>query len=398
MDTVHLGDIRRAVLAAVFLLLARPGQAADLRDARIESLSARLFPALTALSTASPLIGNVDGTGIGKMLAERRKRMSACADIPSCLFAAAAWSKSERDLLASAAERDFNEHPSRTSPIPDDGIREEVLRELNGLNHILDVYGLGTRPHYNEIDGPGTVSGTPQFESLVGDAMALGNAVQSDSVTRLDTSIGLTLALLDASGRDDAASFEPLDARYNSLAAARVRMIDWSQYPYTAIIVPGKGPDDLATPLSAGGKLRVRLAAARFFDGVAPYIIVTGGAVHPLGTKHVEAMEMRLALIERYGVPEDSIIVEPYARHTTTNLRNATRRLAALKAPLDRDALIITDPEQSKYIEGADFGLRNRQELGYQPGVVKARLSPTELTFRPSPASLRIDPIDPLDP
>jgi hypothetical protein len=69
-----------------------------------------------------------------------------------------------------------------------------------------------------------------------------------------------------------------------------------------------------------------------------------------------------------------------------------------LGAPLNRDALIITNPEQSQYIQGAEFAARNQQELGYQPGGIGNRLSPTVLTFRPARASLRIDPMDPLDP
>ena len=67
-------------------------------------------------------------------------------------------------------------------------------------------------------------------------------------------------------------------------------------------------------------------------------------------------------------------------------------------APLDKDILIITNTGQSGYIESPEFSARNQKELGYLPGKVGTRLSPTELTFRPSAQSLRIDPADPLDP
>jgi len=90
--------------------------------------------------------------------------------------------------------------------------------------------------------------------------------------------------------------------------------------------------------------------------------------------------------------------LEPYARHTTTNLRNATRRMVALGIPLDRPTLIVTDAEQSKYIESQTFSDRNRTELGYLPGAVGRRLSLYDLEFRPSRLSLRHDPRDPLDP
>jgi hypothetical protein len=385
----------------VFLLVSHSGHAAPVRDQEIAALSARLFPALTALSQApnrhALRLDTADAKAVAAMLAARRVRMAACGQAPACLFAAAAWSAPERDLLASAVQVAKTRASSRALA-PDDGERAEILRELAGLNHILDVYGLGAAPRYPDIDGPGMAPGSELRKSYVADAVALGEADAADRVSTLDPSIALALALLDAADRDTAAAFEPLDARYNGPAFARARSVDWSRYLYTAIIVPGIGPDDLATPLSAGGKLNVRMAAARFFDGVAPYIIVSGGGVHPRGTSHVEALEMRKALIERYGVPAKCIVVDPYARHTTTNLRNASRRLSALGAPLDRDALIITNPGQSAYIESAEFADRNRVELGYQPGAVGARLSPSELLFRPAIASLRVDPMDPLDP
>ena len=109
-------------------------------------------------------------------------------------------------------------------------------------------------------------------------------------------------------------------------------------------------------------------------------------------------LRARRALIERFGVPANAIVVEPYARHTTTNLRNATRRLIAMKAPLDRDALIVSNIAHSQSIGSPGFVERNRRELGYQPGEVRGRVSPNDLAFRPSRDSLRVDPADPLDP
>jgi len=107
---------------------------------------------------------------------------------------------------------------------------------------------------------------------------------------------------------------------------------------------------------------------------------------------------MRKALIERYGVPAEAILIEPYARHTTTNLRNASRLLARIGAPPEAETVIVCNPLQSAYIESAKFTERNAAELGYQPGTVVRRVSPTELVFRPSRTSERVDPRDPLDP
>ena len=120
--------------------------------------------------------------------------------------------------------------------------------------------------------------------------------------------------------------------------------------------------------------------------------------MHPRETRFVEAVEMRRALIERYGVPAHAIVIEPYARHTTTNLRNSTRLLMSMKAPMDRDALVLSDPRHIDAVESDEFVARNQRELGYQPGRVGERTSPFDIAFRPSPDSARVDPLDPLDP
>jgi hypothetical protein len=135
-----------------------------------------------------------------------------------------------------------------------------------------------------------------------------------------------------------------------------------------------------------------------YAQGLAPFLIVSGGAVHPRGTTHVEALEMRRALIERYGVPADAIVIDPYARHTTTNVRNATRRLIAMGAPLDRDMLVVSNKAHVDSIASPAFAARNARELGYQPATLSARIAPTAVALRPSRDSLRIDPADPLDP
>ena len=44
-------------------------------------------------------------------------------------------------------------------------------------------------------------------------------------------------------------------------------------------------------------------------------------SVHPDDTPFNEAWEMRSFLLQ-HGVPEDMIVGDFYARHTTTNLRN----------------------------------------------------------------------------
>lgn len=391
---VRPGLMSALVLAT--LLLAQPGRSAPVSDQQWSALAARLFPALTALERVQAA-GGAKLSSRSARLAERRRRMDTCQQAPGCLLRAGLWSDAEIADVAALADHAL-QGPARQAASADDGLQAQVARELKGLNGILQVYGLGAPPRYPQIDGPIDAPGSALFSVTLADAVSLAEAGKQDGSAVLDPSISLALSLLDVNDRNAASAFEPLDERYNGAALAHARVVDWRRYRFTAIIVPGIGPENPGLMLSARGKLNVRMAAQRFADGAAPFIILSGGAVHPRQSPNVEALEMRRALIERFAIPPESIVVEPYARHTTTNLRNVTRRLVALGAPVDQEALIVTNVEQSKYIESALFSERNRIELGYQPGKVEKRLSPVELTFRPAASSLRIDPMDPLDP
>ena len=113
-----------------------------------------------------------------------------------------------------------------------------------------------------------------------------------------------------------------MDAGENAAAFRRVHSIDWNRYPYTAIVVPGAGNDRPNVRLSPSGKLRDKIAAKRYRESKAPFILVSGGFVHPSQTEFSEAIEMKHHLMERSSVPEDAILVDPHARRTTTNMRN----------------------------------------------------------------------------
>lgn len=381
--------IRKTILA-ISLLLIQQAHAAPVRDQHWSKLANQLFPALVDLGAARP------GPAITAP-AERRTRIDACRQEAACVLGASLWTEAEISAIAAAAGK-APASTWRKSTLADDGAPAQVARELRGLNSIIQVYGQGSAPRYPLVDGPIDVPGSAVFNGTVKDAIALAQAGDDDPALGFDASLRLAIALMDVNDAKDAIAFEPLDLAHNGAALGRSGIIDWKLFRYTAIIIPGIGPENLTMPLSARGKWNVRLAAKRFADGEAPFVILSGASVHPKGARFVEAVEMRKALIERFGVPAESIIIEPYARHTTTNLRNVTRRLIAMGAPLDKDSLIVTYTNQSRYIESPEFASRNLKELGYLPGAVGKRLSPTELTFRPSRQSLRIDPADPLDP
>jgi len=385
---------RRFILAAA-LAIALPlqGGAAPVGDQHWALMAGRLFPLVSSVKQGSAR----SAASLAAVLDSRKKRIDACQKASKCLLLAATWTDDEMDAVAGAVPPAAASSPNQP-PIADDGARAQVVRELRGLNAILQIYGFGNQSRYPKIDGPVEKAGTPDFKALVEDAITLAESGKSDPALSLDPSIPLAIALIDVNERPDAVAFEPLDQAHNAAALARSRGIDWKRYKYTAIIIPGVGPENPAIPLSARGKLHLQLAASRFADGDVAFIIVSGAAVHPRGSHFVEAVEMRKALIERFHIPADRIVIEPYARHTTTNLRNATRRLVALGAPISQPALIVANAEQSRYIESPEFAARNPAELGYQPGSVGPRLSPYALEFRPSLRSLRVDPWDPLDP
>lgn len=168
--------------------------------------------------------------------------------------------------------------------------------------------------------------------------------------------------------------------------------------PYDVIVVPGYTPDDAKKPMPEVHPVaaaRLDEAITLYKEGKASLVLVTGGAVRPEGTPYTEALVMKRYLLER-GISEAAIVVEPCARHSTTNLRNAGRFM--LKYHL-RTALVVTSADQAFYFANgrvSSFELRSRTELGYMVGSLKNRTS-TSIEFAPSAAVLRRGP-DPRDP
>jgi hypothetical protein len=107
---------------------------------------------------------------------------------------------------------------------------------------------------------------------------------------------------------------------------------------------------------------------------------------------------MKKSLIADFGIPADAILIDPHARHTTTNIRNAVREIYRYGMPFDKKALITTDPGQSESIESPAFAKRCLNELGYEPQKLGQRISKFDLEFLPVIDALQMDPADPLDP
>ena len=267
-----------------------------------------------------------------------------------------------------------------------------------GMNRLYRVYGLGEPPLYPDIDSATYRSTDRAFFQTVRTALEVAVDGHGPDSTFFEpwSQIGLDLLLI--SQRDEAARFEPLATGENAAALQRASRTAWGRFSFSAIVVPGAGLREEETGLSAAGTLRLRLAARRYQKGLAPFILVSGGNVHPNKTPYNEAIEMKRQLVALFGIPESAILVDPHARHTTTNLRNAARILFRAGAPMDQDVLVTTSESQSAYIDSEIFRARNRTELGYQPMTVSSRISPADLAMRPVLDSLHSDPTDPLDP
>ena len=173
-------------------------------------------------------------------------------------------------------------------------------------------------------------------------------------------------------------------------------------YRFPLTIIPGYTPvrADKPVQLTDAGKARCDLARYDYETGRTGLLLVSGGAVHPSGTRWNEAIEMRRYLGQS-GVPDERILVDPHARHTTTNLRNAGRIMLDLGIG---SACIVTGGESAVFAQDfylahstiSTFDLRCRNELGYGVGRLEG-VGDHRIAFSPSPDVRRPLWRDPLD-
>lgn len=166
---------------------------------------------------------------------------------------------------------------------------------------------------------------------------------------------------------------------------------------YPILVVPGFATADQGkVRLHPRAKKRAERAATLLRKKGAHVILCTGANVRPANTPFNEALELRRYLVEELGVPSWRVAIEPRARHTTTNVRNAGRFMLA--HDLTR-ALVVTSRAQSFYLSAphlSSFHRRCRVELGYEVGKFRVRSHWTTL-FEPSQRVFErgSDPLDP---
>lgn len=346
---------------------------------------------------------------------QRLDRAKSCGTDLDCYGEAFRWSEEQMTgaahalsaaYRASSAVRAFTDGPLRASgmyvrynDLDGPELLERAWRDCaHGMNVAIDVYGMGKPPRYPAIDAMTYDAKSDAFRRGVQSLAALMEEERASLDLFFAPSLKFAVELMFLNHRDEAGRFEPMEMGENAAAFRRVKSIEWSKYPYSVIVVPGAGNDRPGIRLSAGGKLRDEIAVKRFRENKAPFLLASGGFVHPERTEYSEAIEMKRDLMGRFGVPENAIIVDPHARHTTTNMRNAARLMYRYGIPFEKKALVTSDLSQSQYIEGATFEKRCLQELGYLPYKLLGRVSGFDLEFVPKIESLQADSVDLLDP
>lgn len=267
-----------------------------------------------------------------------------------------------------------------------------------GINYIIDQFGLGKKMRFPRIDTPNYVVTSRYYRMVMKDMFALLDE-QSGAMSQFyQPSMAVAMHLMDANDRDEPARFEPMELGENKPAVNKIKTTQWSKYAYASIVIPGNGPELSTTPISPDNKIHCDVAAMRYLKGMAPFIITSGGYCYPFRGPYCEAIEMKKYLMKKYGIPGDAIIIDPHARHTTTNFRNANRLIIRYGIPTTKPSLFVTSKSQHDYVMNDAFDKRNNHDLGYLPYRDKKSISNHDVVFYPTWESLHMDPLDPLDP
>ncbi|HET7115605.1 MAG TPA: YdcF family protein [Hanamia sp.] len=264
------------------------------------------------------------------------------------------------------------------------------------MNYIMNAYTTNKGMLYPSIDSSTFAVNGEQYKMLVKTTLMMLRHHCDSMNLFFQPALQLSLSLLFVNYRNEAVRLEPLDLT-NAKAYLQIPHTDWHKYPYSLILIPGEGPENDKS-ISPMGKYRCILGAEQFKKGMAPFIVVSGGFVHPFQTPYCEAFEMKQYLMDKLGIPESVIIMEPHARHTTTNIRNTNRILYRNFIPADKQILCTSTPGQISYILNKGFRDRCIEVMNFVPWRDMKQVDEFNLTFYPVEESLQMDASDPLDP
>ncbi|EOR93336.1 protein of unknown function DUF218 [Arcticibacter svalbardensis MN12-7] len=238
-------------------------------------------------------------------------------------------------------------------------------QDAAAVNNTISIYAEAKKPNYPAIDSISFNIKDKAYYILMYDCSTVILADVKNTSLFFEPALQAALTYLEINERQDAGNYEPMISLTNQAAFNKVKTVDWSKFAYSHILVPGAGPDNLTTPLSGEGMLRCRLAVKQYNQRKAPFIVVSGGAVHPFKTKYNEAAEMKIYLMKAHHIHENAIIIDPHARHTTTNIRNDARLIFRYGIPFDKPGYIVTDKYQADFI--TNMAERCEKELKYVP-------------------------------
>lgn len=277
-------------------------------------------------------------------------------------------------------------------------IQEAWKMDVAGMNRIFRIYALGEKPRYAQIDSIDfDMTDTREITRVRSDVRTnLLYLTRGEPFYAIPLRAALTW--LDVNGRDEAADFIPLDQTINRTVYAVIPEIRWEDYPYSLILILGAGVHRPYETISPRSRLRARYAAELWRQGKAPFLAVSGGRVWPFKTVNTEALQIKKYLVETCGVPENVIISDPHARHTTTNLRNISRIMLDRGIPMDKPCLITTSTHQINYVTDKRFIKASIRDLGYVPFRIGKRLNDREVEFYPAYNATQVTSLDPLDP
>ncbi len=376
----------------------------------------KVFPFYNCIAGSRELADIIKNDSV---LAEQRERhfkriktaLKQCNEV-TCLAEAAQWTSEEISAIGLRLKQIFRDNPETGKLLQlledadhyiiyetqtDDLFIENVWNDAAlGVNHILEIYVKGEKPRYPAIDSISFEADDPVFLEVVrGQLNEIVNQQDRQCLFFL-LPLKFSLRALEINERDEAIRYEPLELGMNKSTVERIPSIQWTAFSYSLILVPGQGPEQEGVAIDPMSIQRCRLAAERYRKGLAPLIVVSGGHVHPDKTPYSEAVEMKKYMVSELQIPENAILIEPHARHTTTNMRNTARLAYRFNIPDNMKILTVTDPMQSYYIPRMEQ--RFMDELGYLPYRNMQILNDEENEFYPVRNALQINPLDPLDP
>lgn len=378
-------------------------------------LTAKNFPLLSMLKE-----NGIGAVGENKVLKNIRsaqrlrtaKALKSCSSV-SCYADALKWTETEINTLGSELiglyqkDRSFQETVRKlrqqgSYALYDSAADTALVRSAwndaaKGINRIFDVYIKGEKPRYAKIDSISFKPGDAEFKNQLQSSL---KSLTEEKHKTLFFQLPLQAALkvLEINGRDEAARYEPLNGGLNQRPYEKIKSTDFAAYPYSLILIPGLGPEVPGMALEPRGAERCKEGAAQWKKGLAPFIVVSGGNVHPFQTPFNEAEEMKKYMVEELNIPAEVIFIEPHARHTTTNLRNTSRIIYRFGIPAAKPVLIVTDASQSSYITTGRMGKTAVRDFGYEPYKDLKKITDEETEFYPVWNSMQADPFDPLDP